>query len=177
MAAGLGALRDDEIDSGGELSLGVVRLPTSAATVTPASFATLDEVRRRRAEGARDQRDPMLESHIEQFGDDAGVGVHGGHVLAFLRCPPVALRDPVPLHEPLDEADVLLRDLRAQARDQVVGVALRELGRNQQVDAVRPIADPLLDPRQLRVELVRPVRRRREHAETAGPRDLGHDGG
>jgi hypothetical protein len=41
---------------------------------------------------------------------------------------------------------VLLGNLRAESGDEVVGIALRELGRDQQVDAVGPVADLLLDP-------------------------------
>lgn len=160
---------------GGELALGMSPLAGERGDRDAGLLGPLRQVRRRRAEGARDQHDPVGEGKVEQLGDDAGVGVHGRHVPAPVRRCLHPRRDPVLRHQLLDEADVLLRDLRAQAGDQVVGVACRDLGRDHQVDAVRPPADPLLDPGQLRVELLRAVRRGREDAESAGLGHLGHD--
>jgi hypothetical protein len=72
---------------------------------------------------------------------------------------------------------VLVRELRPQAGDDIARVARGELLRDEQVDAVRPARDPLVDPGELGVELRGGVGGGGEHAEAAGLGDLGDDRG
>jgi hypothetical protein len=75
----------------------------------------------------------------------------------------------------MDERDVGVRDLRAEAGDEVIGVARRELLRDKQVHAVGSALDLLVDPGELGVEFCWRVNGRREDAEAAGVGDGGDD--
>src|SRR5680860_1418361 len=85
-------------------------------------------------------------------------------------------RDVIADEELVDELAVLGRDdLRELRRVEAAFVGAGELLREQQVDAVRPVADLFLDPTEVDIELVGRVGHRAEHPETAGPTDLGND--
>src|SRR3954470_24260621 len=73
-----------------------------------------------------------------------------------------------------DESPVVVGDPGGQlTAGQVLTLAL-ELGRHDEVDAVRLAADMVVDPRQLLVQPVRCERRRTQHAESACVGDSGH---
>ena len=76
----------------------------------------------------------------------------------------------------VDELLVLGGDELADVVDRVAAVLVAGvLGRHDEVDAVGPVADLVLDPGEVDLELLGRVGHRAEHAEPAGLRDGGDD--
>ncbi|MCO5546628.1 hypothetical protein L7F22_000059 [Adiantum nelumboides] len=173
---GLGALRDEHVDPGRELPFGVPAGPDQRGDDRPGVVRALHEVRRRGPERVRDERGPVGEHRVE-----LGLGAAPAHPRRDRVAPGVDRqpRDAVAVEQVVDEGEVLGRELRTQRGDEVlpVGPGVGGLLRDEQVDPVGPPVELLLDPGQLRVELLGGVGDRGEHPEPPGTAHLGHHRG
>ena len=147
VAAGLGALRDDQIHARRDLFDGMLLGADERGDGDAALLARVDHVVRRHAQRVGDQLDRMAHRHLEQV----MAGVAGQE----RRTGPRRLLglDVVCGQQVGDEAAVVLRDPAGELTTrQLLALAL-ELGGHDEVDAVRLAADLVVDPRQLLVQL------------------------
>ncbi len=144
--------------------------PHSAATLRPFVVDVLDHVRGRGAERVGDQRAlRVLQRHLDlRSRGRLGPAEQLQRVVVA-----VVDRNAVVGEDLLGEIDVLLGDqvvqrLLEHLRRQVGGVHALVLVRDDDVDAVGMVADVLVDPVQLDLELFRREADGPEHAEAAG---------
>jgi hypothetical protein len=179
VAPGLGTLGDDDVDAGLHVPFGVDGLPGQGADQPALLLHPVDEELRRRPERVGHERRLVGEGDLELRTGRVGrerrgaarppdapaglaVGRHLGHV--------VAAQDVV------DELPGLGRDelddvVERVAAARVAGVA----GGDDEVDAVGPVADLVLDPAQVDLELLGRVGDGAEHAQPTGLRHRGDD--
>ncbi|GKU48007.1 hypothetical protein NJB14194_46230, partial [Mycobacterium montefiorense] len=173
MTARLGALRNDQIDSGRGVSSRVRGGAGQRRHQHVVAVRAFDEVGRRRPERAGDQPDVMGKGDFEQrlipLGRD--VEAAGGCTRRFGR-----RADAVPGEQVFDERAVLLRkQVPDLFRVDAALLGADVFGRQQQVDPVGLAAGLLLDPGQLAAQPLRAVRDRPEDAESARVGDRGDD--
>ncbi len=179
VAAGLGALGDDQVDARGLVALGVLRASRERTDQPAFLLHPVDQELRRRAECVGDEGGPVGQRDLELWsgrvgaerrvavvardrGPRSGVVVDGqfGHLVAGEN-----VVDELPVRVGDEGPDVVER----VAPTLVAGV----LGRHDQVDAVRPVADLRLDPGEVDLQLLGRVGDRAEHTEAAGLRHRG----
>ncbi len=178
VAAGLRALRDDQVGAGRDLAARVLDgadecrhgYPAAArarSTITggggPSALA-ISRIGWRRATSISSVAPSLVTWCPDPPRTDPPRP--GRHVRALVRYP-------VPLEDPGEELPVPLRDGRPQVAGRV-----RRLGDpagDQYVDAVRAAAHVVIDPAQFLLEAIGGEGDRAEHAEAARVRDGGHD--
>ena len=180
MTAGLVALGDDHVDARVDVALGVLRLAGQRADEPALLLDALDHVRRRWTERVDDERAAVGERDLEVRRRALGRERRG--LIATAAAEPMALvvvgqvGHVVATEDVVDERDVLGRDQRPDVVErELAGVGSGVLGRHDQVDSVGAVADLVLDPVEVDLELSLRVGHRAEHAHPAGLRHRGHD--
>ena len=156
VATGLGALGDDQVDAGGTLALGVDDRADEAGDEDVTVVGLGHEVVGRRTEGVGDETDLLVRPDDVEQRPPALVGEP--HQL-------VAATASILSRERLDAVAVqqLVEELAVLGGDQLVDGSPRQaalldadvLGRHDDVDTVRAVADMVVDPVQLDLELAR----------------------
>ena len=177
--AGFGALGDDQVDAGRLVPLGVLRSSGEGTDEPALLLHAVDQELRRRAEGVGDERGPMGQRDLElgagRVGAERGVAVVAGDRRA--RSGVVVggeLGHLVPGEDVVDERPVRVGDEGADVVERVAAALVAGvLGGHDQIDAVRAVADLLLDPGEVDLQLRRRVGDRAEHTEPTGLRHRG----
>ncbi len=175
MPTGLSALGDDDVHTRVRVLAGLGRRATQRSHLTTGLVDVLDHVGRWSAERVRDERDlRMLQCHLDLRGR-GGLGPAKQLQRVLIA---VVDRDPVVGENLAGEVQVLLRDHRLQRLGEVFGGHVRVHAlvfvRDDDVDAVGVVADVLVDPLELNLELFGGEADRTEHPEAAGLAH-GHD--
>ena len=173
MAAGLGALGDDDVGAGGGVAGGVHRRARQRRHQHVLPVSPLHQVGRRRAEGGGDQPDRVGEGDVEERGDARRRHVHrlAGDVLVAGQHGYAEV-----VEQAVEEGPVLGRQPGGHAggvEPSVVGADV--LLREQEVDAERGAAALLPDPGQVVIELVGGVADGAQHPEPADTAHGRHD--
>jgi hypothetical protein len=181
VSAGLGTLGDDDVDTGRLVALGVNRPPGECADQSTLFLDAVDQELRWWAEGVGDERRAVCECDL-QLRARRGRTERSDTTVATRRpaCGALfvgrELGHVVPAQDVVDELAVRVGD---QGPDVVQGVSAAlvtgVLRRHDQVDAVRAVAEFVLDPLQVDLELLGRMGDGTQHAETARLRDGGHD--
>ena len=177
MAAGLGALRDDDVHAGLHLADGVFAGTHQRRAGDFEAPSAFQHGRRRHAEGVGDQPDRMAEGDIHQLlarfplKRRRRVGSVAVVAVEFLR-----RIDAVTAQQVVHESAVFGRDLRGEVGGACAGLGAdgQVLG-DQQIDPVRLAADMVVDPAEFGFQLLRRVARCAEDPEPAGLADRGDD--
>ena len=180
MATGLGALGDDEVDTGVDMAFGVLRLAGERTRLHPQLVATVDHVLRGWAECVDDQRRSVGERDLE-----IGVLRLGRHrcrrVASTSSDTPAALvvgecRHAVALEDVVDVGLVLGGDQVANLADvEAALVGTGVLRRHDQIDTEGAVTDLVLDPLEIDLELLWRMGNCAEHTETTRFGDGGND--
>ena len=146
------------------------RLPTRAATRAPASWALVNQSRRRRPDGADVQLDGVGRTDLPEVGGP----LH--HRVAPAESG--RRRDPLPAAAGRRSGPGGRRQNGGARRARLpcrVAIGALELEGDQRVDPVATPSDMIVDPFQLHIELVGAERRGPEHTEAAGIHHGGDD--
>src|SRR5262249_31392397 len=173
MTAALGALGDHDVDAGLLVLARLLDLAAQGGDQPAGRVDLVDDLPGWRAQRVGDEAHlGVVERAIEERPRGRLGPAEQAELVLGRR-----LRHAVLAQQLVGELEVRLRDRREQHLLQLLGVALADalvLLRDDDVDAVLAIADALVDPGQLALELLRREADRAEHAEAAGPADRDH---
>ncbi len=181
VATRLRPLGDDDVDPCGLMTLGVLRTPGERTDQPPLLLDAVDQELRRRPECVGDEGGPVSERDL-QLGPGRGCAERSDTTVSTGRAAtrPLLvrreLRHVVATQDVVDELAVGVGDQGSDVVERIAATLVAGvLGGHDQVDAVGTLADLVLDPRQVDLELLGRVGDGAEHTESTCLRHGGDD--